>query len=283
MFSKAFCDTELHNVEYLFGDIFQHGISLVTKYLTQETLPDDKTDRLLLRKLLDIKKEGKSINLEPQKLTETELAVLLANHLFGKLATYNNYVIDKSFGRKGDEQCVCDDKSCKMTVCEINGRPIDKIFRKYAWSIMDTFFLCGYCGLLFDDDNEGQRHESEHELYYDGEKGATSHSKTDQEHHCHHCDKVMSNVHDLVFHELAHDLDQMDYSGEGPWSPLIPNSTCEPMEEDHVADQEMAPESMETDEASTSTRTNSSQIGFGSVKKIPYTIQKVGERTIMKN
>uniref|UniRef100_A0A8W8MT67 Uncharacterized protein n=1 Tax=Magallana gigas TaxID=29159 RepID=A0A8W8MT67_MAGGI len=55
----------------------------------------------------------------------------------------------------------------------------------------------------------------------------------------------------------------MDYSGEGPWSPLIPNSTCEPMEEDHVADQEMAPESMETDEASTSTRTNPSQIGFG--------------------
>lgn len=58
---------------------------------------------------------GKSINLDPQKFTETELAVLLANHLFGKLATYNNYVIDKSFGRKGDEQCVCDDKTCKMT------------------------------------------------------------------------------------------------------------------------------------------------------------------------
>nr|XP_034316401.1 uncharacterized protein LOC117685922 [Crassostrea gigas] len=148
---------------------------------------------------------------------------------------------------------------------------------------MNTFFLCGYCGLLFDDDNEGQRHESKHELHHDGEKGATFHSKTDQEHHCHHCDKVMSNEQDLMFHELAHDLDQMEYSGEGPWSPLIPNSTCEPMEEDHVADQEMAPESMETDEASTSTRTNSSQIGFGGVKKIPYTIQKVGERTIMKN
>lgn len=132
-------------------------------------------------------------------------------------------------------------------------------------------------------DNEGQRHESEHELHHDGEKGATFHSKTDQEHHCHYCEKVMSNEHDLMFHELAHDLDQMDYSGEGPWSPLIPNSTCEPMEEDHVTDQEMAPESMETDEASTSTRTNSPQIGFGGVKKIPYTIQKVGERTIMKN
>ncbi len=43
---------------------------------------------------------------------------------------------------------------------------------------MNTFFLCGYCGLLFDDDNEGQRHESEHELHHDGEKGATFHSKT---------------------------------------------------------------------------------------------------------
>lgn len=85
-----------------------------------------------------------------------------------------------------------------------------------------------------------------------------------------------------MFHELAHDLDQIDYSGEGPWSPLIPNSTCVPMEEDHVADLEMAPESMETDKASTSTRTNPPQIGFSGVKKIPYTIQKVGERTIMK-
>uniref|UniRef100_A0A8W8MFH3 Uncharacterized protein n=1 Tax=Magallana gigas TaxID=29159 RepID=A0A8W8MFH3_MAGGI len=65
-----------------------------------------------------------------------------------------------------------------------------------------------------------------------------------------------------MFHELAHDLDQIDYSGEGPWSPLIPNSTCVPMEEDHVADLEMAPESMETDKASTSTRTNPPQIGF---------------------
>ncbi|XP_052696175.1 uncharacterized protein LOC128174743 [Crassostrea angulata] len=150
---------------------------------------------------------------------------------------------------------------------------------------INTFFLCGYCGLLFDDDNEGQRHESEHGLHHDGVKGATSHSKNnkDQEHHCHHCDKVMSNEQDLMCHELAHDLDQMDYSGKGPWSPLIPNSTCEPMEEDHVADQEMTPDSMETDEASTSTRTNTYQIGFGGVKKIPYTIQKVGERTIMKN
>lgn len=43
-------------------------------------------------------------------------------------------------------------------------------------------------------------------------------------------------------------------TAEGPWSPLIPNSTCVPMEKDHITDQEMAPESMETDEASTSTR-----------------------------
>lgn len=57
-FSKAFCDTEGHSVEYLLGDIFREGISLVTKYLAREVLPDDKTDRLLLEKLLDFKKEG---------------------------------------------------------------------------------------------------------------------------------------------------------------------------------------------------------------------------------
>lgn len=57
----------------------------------------------------------RSINLDPQKLSETELTVLLANHLFGKLATSNCYVIDKSIPGKRDDRCFCDDRSCKMT------------------------------------------------------------------------------------------------------------------------------------------------------------------------
>ena len=57
-FSKAFCDIEEHGVEYLFGDIFQHGISMVIEYLSKETLPEDQADRLLLGKLLEFKKKG---------------------------------------------------------------------------------------------------------------------------------------------------------------------------------------------------------------------------------
>ena len=45
-------------MEYLFGDIFQRGISMVIEYLSKETLPEDKADRLLLGKLLEFKKKG---------------------------------------------------------------------------------------------------------------------------------------------------------------------------------------------------------------------------------
>uniref|UniRef100_K1PEE1 Uncharacterized protein n=1 Tax=Magallana gigas TaxID=29159 RepID=K1PEE1_MAGGI len=67
--------------------------------------------------------------------------------------------------------------------------------------MMNTFFLCGYCGLLFDDATKVK-----------DTRVNTNFIMTDQEHHCHHCDKVMSNEQDLMFHELAHDLDQMEYS-----------------------------------------------------------------------
>ena len=39
----------------------------------------------------------------------------VANHLFGKLATSSCYIVDKSCAEKKDDNCFCDDKSCKMT------------------------------------------------------------------------------------------------------------------------------------------------------------------------
>uniref|UniRef100_A0A8W8MMH0 Uncharacterized protein n=1 Tax=Magallana gigas TaxID=29159 RepID=A0A8W8MMH0_MAGGI len=88
----------------------------------------------------------------------------------------------------------------------------------------------------------------------------------------------MGNEQDLMFHELAHDLDQIDYSSEGPWSPLISNSTCVPMEEDHITDQEMAPESMETDEALTSTRFGNNK---GSWEKITQAEQEKTKKPLL--
>ena len=58
---------------------------------------------------------GEIIYIDPQKLSETGLTVLLANHLFGKLSTSNCFLIDKDFPWRKDDQCFCDNKSCKMT------------------------------------------------------------------------------------------------------------------------------------------------------------------------
>ena len=58
---------------------------------------------------------GEIIYIDPQKLSETGLTVLLANHLFGKLSTSNCFVIDKDIPWRKDDQCFCDNKSCKMT------------------------------------------------------------------------------------------------------------------------------------------------------------------------
>ncbi|XP_061187641.1 uncharacterized protein LOC133195727 [Saccostrea echinata] len=114
-FSKAYCDREMCDVEFLFGDIFQQGISLVTKYLAQETFPVDRTESLLLGKLFTFKAEEKCINADPQRLKESEFAVLLANHLFGRLAMSNRYIVNKSIPGKKDDQCFCNASSCKMT------------------------------------------------------------------------------------------------------------------------------------------------------------------------
>lgn len=49
------------------------------------------------------------------KYSETELTILVANHLLGRLATSSLYLVDKNcIGKKGD-QCFCGKESCKMT------------------------------------------------------------------------------------------------------------------------------------------------------------------------
>jgi hypothetical protein len=58
-FAKAFCETRGYDVEFLFGDVFQCGIELITDYLHQGTLPADSTYRSLLLKLLDFFIHGK--------------------------------------------------------------------------------------------------------------------------------------------------------------------------------------------------------------------------------
>jgi hypothetical protein len=50
-----------------------------------------------------------------QGLTETELTATLANHLFGKLATTSNYVMDAKYAGRKMDQCFCGREGCILT------------------------------------------------------------------------------------------------------------------------------------------------------------------------
>lgn len=52
---------------------------------------------------------------DPEQLSETELSLLLANHLYGKLATTNRYLINKSRADKCKNGCPCDQRNCELT------------------------------------------------------------------------------------------------------------------------------------------------------------------------
>ena len=62
---------------------------------------------------------GRNINLPNkqslQSISETELTVLVANHLLGKLGTSSCYLIDKNCCGKKRDNCFCGETSCKMT------------------------------------------------------------------------------------------------------------------------------------------------------------------------
>lgn len=50
-----------------------------------------------------------------RSMSGTELTVLVANHLLGKLATSSCYLVDKNCNGKKGDQCFCGEDSCTMT------------------------------------------------------------------------------------------------------------------------------------------------------------------------
>lgn len=58
----------------------------------------------------------RSINVhDPQRLSETELTILVSNHLLGKLATSSCYLVDKNCSGKKGDRCLCGNDACEMT------------------------------------------------------------------------------------------------------------------------------------------------------------------------
>lgn len=119
-FPEAYCDIEMEsNKAFLLGDVFRHGLDMLIEFIENETIPESKEKQIVLSKLLSYIKsndEGNGLPVDdPEQLSETELSLLLANHLYGKLATTNRYVINKSRADKCKNGCPCDQRNCELT------------------------------------------------------------------------------------------------------------------------------------------------------------------------
>lgn len=118
-FSKAFCDTKPYDTRVLFGDVFRNGISILRDFEVSKKIPKEKQTLFVFNKLMDLLKGDRRLNLsDPLKfrsMSGTELTVLVANHLLGKLATSSCYLVDKNCNAKKGDQCFCGEDSCTMT------------------------------------------------------------------------------------------------------------------------------------------------------------------------
>ncbi|XP_033736257.1 uncharacterized protein LOC117324484 [Pecten maximus] len=118
-FSKAYCSVKPTNTrKQVFGSIFVKGIDMLLAYFTDRRVPENTQERHVLGKLLGYLLDTATQKQNPLRklgtFCETEQIVILANHLFGKLATSSKYVIDKNFAIK-KHGCPCG------TGCNITG------------------------------------------------------------------------------------------------------------------------------------------------------------------
>lgn len=74
-------------------------------------------------------------------LPETELAILVANHLLGKLATTSCYIVDKNCTGKQGDGCCCGVDSCRMTG-EYGDTSIGKYIAVYKYRIGNYPLFC---------------------------------------------------------------------------------------------------------------------------------------------
>eukprot|EP00105_Crassostrea_gigas_P013798 XP_011430234.1 PREDICTED: uncharacterized protein LOC105330313 [Crassostrea gigas] len=111
-FSKAYCELENLDRGFFLGDVFRRGVNIVIDFL-YGNIPKAKHERILLEKLVNFLKSGERVDADFE--SETELTTLLANHLFGKLASSPDFTIDKSCKSKRGKKCSCSDESCVLT------------------------------------------------------------------------------------------------------------------------------------------------------------------------
>ncbi|XP_033748875.1 uncharacterized protein LOC117333606 [Pecten maximus] len=116
-FPDAYCSVSPIEPLHVFGSVFEKGIYMVLHYLDGHVLPDNNQEKHILCKLLDylVDKDSHAVLEQSEMFSETDVSVLLANHLFVKLAASPSYTIDwHSKGRRGAE-CPCCISDCKLS------------------------------------------------------------------------------------------------------------------------------------------------------------------------
>lgn len=123
-FSKAYCSIGKYDSQYVFSSLFKSGIDILLDYVEQRKLPSNNEKKTVLDTLLhfifnltNATDAQESPFEELNQLSESDLIIVLANHLFGKLSTSSHFVIDKHCkGRLlNTTSCPCTKQSCKMT------------------------------------------------------------------------------------------------------------------------------------------------------------------------
>ncbi|XP_033728757.1 uncharacterized protein LOC117317896 [Pecten maximus] len=121
-FSKAFCRISASNDEFSFVSLFNKGVEMLMTYIGDREMPLDDQEKLVLDTLLHYLIKITNENAQApfgvlELLGETDVAIILANHLFGKLCTSSHFLIDKQGKGKcrSKESCPCANKDCQMT------------------------------------------------------------------------------------------------------------------------------------------------------------------------
>ncbi|OWF41531.1 uncharacterized protein LOC110462223 [Mizuhopecten yessoensis] len=138
MFSNAYCSVVPFENVFSLWSVFQKGTNLLMNFIDADPdqearitkLPGNKQEEFLLDKLLhylvetDQQYQGEieSPLADLDRKSEADLTIILANHLFGRLAISSNYLLDKQSKEKerGKYQTSC---PCGTTSqCTLTGR-----------------------------------------------------------------------------------------------------------------------------------------------------------------
>ncbi|XP_033729590.1 uncharacterized protein LOC117318749 [Pecten maximus] len=121
-FSKAFCRISENDDEHSFACLFKKGLHILMTYMERKEMPVNEQESLVLDTLLHYLFEMKNAETKAPfgvlgNLGETDITIILTNHLFGKLCTSSHFLIDKQFkGKsKAKESCPCSNTECKIT------------------------------------------------------------------------------------------------------------------------------------------------------------------------